>query len=326
MSGTVQYLRKASLVIGGDKDGLDLSELRFRFFVRRGDIQTPNTVDIRVYNLAPDTSKKIEKEFTRVVLQAGYDGNFGLIFDGTIKQVRRGRESQTDTYLDITAADGDQAYNYAVTAVSLAAGQTSPKNQLETVIKSMAQHNVSQGYIPESLPGQTLPRGKVFYGMSRDVMRQVSGANDTSWSIQDGKVDVIPLQSYKPSSEIPVINYQTGMIGLPEQTSNGIRIKVLLNPQMKIGQIVQIDNKSILQYRYQLSTGAAAQNESAMLANKISDDGFYYIMLAEHSGDTRGQNWYTSMICLAADATLTPSAFQATARYPIPENVIKRYP
>lgn len=326
MSGVPQYLRKASLVIGDSDDALDLSGLRFRFQVKRGDLQTPNTADIRIYNLALNTSQKIEKEFTRVVLHAGYDGSFGLIFDGTIKQVRRGKETPTDTYLDITAADGDSAYNYSVSALSLAAGQTAPRNQIEQIIKDMGRHGVSTGYIPETLPNNPLPRGKVIYGMSRDALRQVAGTTDTTWSIQDGKVDVVPLTSFKPSSEIPVINYQTGMIGLPEQTANGLRVRVLLNPLMKIGQVFQIDNTSVQRMRYSMNVSAFVQNENASMEGKLNDDGYYYIMVAEHNGDTWGNNWYTDMTCLAIDATLIQGTLQTAGRLPIQEQLIKRWP
>lgn len=301
-----QYLRKASLIVGDNDDALDLSELRFRFAIRRGDIQTPNTADIRVYNLAPNTSQRVQKEFTRVVVQAGYDGNFGLIFDGTIKQVRRGRETPTDTYLDITAADGDRAYNFAVSAISLAAGQASPRNAVEMIVRDMARHGCSQGYIPDTVSNQPLPRGKVIYGMSRDALRILAENTDTTWSIQDGKVDMIPLTGAKPSADIPVITSATGMIGLPEQTQNGIRVRTLLNPNLKIGQVVKIDNASIQRMRFGLNVDSQSQNQFNALAAKTDDDGFYYIMLAEHSGDTRGNDWYTSLICLAMDATMVP--------------------
>ncbi|MGQ3505100.1 hypothetical protein ACT9SR_13340, partial [Enterococcus faecalis] len=76
---------------------------RIVFDVRRGDLQTPNSLRARVYNVSETTRQRIEQEFTRIVLQAGYAGNYGIIFDGSVKQVRRGRENQTDTYLDITA-------------------------------------------------------------------------------------------------------------------------------------------------------------------------------------------------------------------------------
>ncbi|MBU9534734.1 hypothetical protein KTE49_30340, partial [Burkholderia multivorans] len=118
-----QFVRKVSLIIGFDSgEALDLSELRIVFRVQRGDLQTPNSARIRVYNVSATTARRAQKEFTRVVLQAGYEGNYGIIFDGQIKQVRRGRESQTDTFLDITAADGDSAYNFAVVNTTLAAG------------------------------------------------------------------------------------------------------------------------------------------------------------------------------------------------------------
>lgn len=320
MSGTKQYLRKASLIIGDDKDALDLSELRFRFYIRRGDTQTPNTADIRVYNLAPDTALKIKKEFTRVVLQAGYDGNFGLIFDGNIKQIRRGRESPTDTYIDITAGDGDEAYNYSAVALSLAAGQTSPRNAIEQIIKGMAVHGASKGHIPDSLPETPTYRGEVFYGTAKDQLRYLARTTDSAWSIQDGKVDFIPLTGAKPSAEIPVITSATGMVGLPEQTQNGIKLRTLLNSNLKIGQVVQIDNASIQRMRYSLNALQYAENVNAALSHKLNDDGFYYVMVAEHYGDTRGNDWYTDLICLAVDAT--KMKLDRTATFPLNENVV----
>ncbi|MNL88986.1 hypothetical protein D3C87_2190510 [compost metagenome] len=44
-------------------------------------------------------------------------------------------------------------------------------------------------------------------------------------------------------------------------------------------------------------------------------------MFAEHSGDTRGNEYYTDVICLAADVTDLPNFFIDKAAVP-PENVI----
>jgi hypothetical protein len=299
---TPQYLRKVSLIVGNDEGpARDLSELRFKFSVRRGDIQTPNSADIRIYNLSEQTTQAIQKEFTRILLQAGYEGNFGVIFDGQIKQVRRGRETQTDTYLDITAADGDSAYNFAFSSTSLAAGST-PIDHFNAVAKDMEKHGVSEGYVPD-LPGNPLPRGKVVYGMSRDIMRNVAKNTDCSWSIQDGKLTMVPQTAYVPG-EIPVITAATGMVGLPEQTQNGIRLKVLLNPNIKIGQAVKLDNASIQRYRYSMSIGQEAVNLLNEQSNKINNDGLYYVMIADHAGDTRGNEFYTELTCLAIDASI----------------------
>lgn len=327
--GDQQYLRKGSLLVGKDNgDGLDLSALRFAFSIRRGDMQTPNSADIRVYNVSDDTANQIlqfqpKPEYTRVVIQAGYESNYGIIFDGEIKQVRRGRESQTDTYLDITAADGDRAYNYSVTAISLAADKTKPKDQISAIIQAMATHGISEGYLPE-LPEQNLYRGKAIFNMSRDELRKQAENSSCSWSIQDGKVNVIPLTCYQPGEAV-VINSATGMIGLPEQTQDGIRVRTLLNPKIKIGQQIQLDNQSIQGYRYSLDVSQAANNANLSTAIKTNADGFYYVMQADHSGDTRGNTWYTDLICLAIDASVKPG-YRGT--FPLGkqgQDVIKRY-
>ncbi|WP_334004341.1 phage protein [Burkholderia cepacia] len=318
-----QFGRKVSLIIGFDSgEALDLSELRIVFRVQRGDLQTPNSARIRVYNVSANTARRAQsKEFTRVVLQAGYEGNYGIIFDGQIKQVRRGRETQTDTFLDITAADGDSAYNFAVVNTTLAAGST-PADHVAAVCTAMGQYGVQQGYLPE-LPSNPLPRGKVMFGMARDFMRWTARTTQTVWSIQDGKVVMVPETAYMPG-EIPVITSATGMVGLPQQTANGIEVKMLLNPSVKIGRLIWLDNASIQQYEYSLNVGQQAENERIEMQAKLQDDGFYYVMFAEVSGDTRGEEWYTSVVCLAADVTVLPDSFKDKAAVPSAD-VIKRF-
>ena len=302
---TDQYLRKASLIIGENAgDALDLSELRFSFVVKRGDFQTPNSARIRVYNMNPDTMARVQKEFKRVVLQAGYGGNFGLIFDGTVVQTRRGRTSQVDTHLDITAADGDAAYNFAIVSTTLAAGSTA-QDHFNVAAQAMAKHGVGVGYTA-GLQSNPLPRGKVMFGMARDVLANVSRATQTTWSIQDGKIVVIPETSYMPG-EIPVINSDTGLNGLPVQTQNGVQVRTLLNPSLKIGTIIQLDNKAVQQYEYGLSVENQPSNDFVRSQNPLNPDGFYYVMVAEHTGDTRGNDWYSDLICLSTDPTVIGS-------------------
>lgn len=90
---TEQYIRKATLIVTPqDNPGVDLSELHFKFSVKRGDLQTPNSIDVRVYNVSEQTTaaimgEKSEAEFSRLILQCGYGDNLGVLFDGTIKTV-----------------------------------------------------------------------------------------------------------------------------------------------------------------------------------------------------------------------------------------------
>ncbi len=303
---TKQYLRKASLIIGEDAgNAVDFSALRFTFDIRRGDMQTPNSARIRVYNVAPDTANRVRNEFTRVVLQAGYEGNYGIIFDGTLIQARYERENATDTYLDIKAADGDKAYNFAVVSTTLAAGSTT-QDHIDVCTKEMGHYGVGTGYIAPVV-GKPLPRGKVMFGMAKDFLRIAAKTTSSVWSIQDGKLNMYPNTSYVPGA-IPKITSSSGLVGMPEQTRNGVSFRMLLNPSIKIGRIIELDNSAIQQFEYGLSMPEQTEREMVQNQNRLQAAGFYYVMLVDHFGDTRGEDWYTEVLCVAADGTAIPSA------------------
>lgn len=299
-TGADQYLRTISLIVfGTDLNGLDLSQLRIKFSVKRSDTMTPNSADIRVYNLSMETALQIQKEFKRVILQAGYAGNFGVIFQGNIKQVIIGRESATDTFIDIVAGDGDRAYNFAIVNQTLAAG-ASALDQTQAATKAMNSRGVAAGFTGD-MPPESLPRGKVMFGNSRDYLRTIAQTTDKSWSIQDEKVTFVSKKSYLPGERV-VITSKTGMIGTPQQTNEGVNVKMLLNPIIKIGGRVQIDNKSIERFKINLTV----PNSAANIPAPLTADGVYYVLVCEHQGDTRGVEWYTTLICLNVDVTANP--------------------
>lgn len=295
-----QYIRNCTLLVSdNDGDALDLSELHIKFSVKRSNVMTPNVADIRVYNLAENYALAIKNEFTRVILQGGYDSNFGVIFQGNIKQVIISRESAVDTYIDIQAGDGDLAYNFAVVNTTIEAGATAD-TQINAAITAMTPLGVTKGYIG-NLPKSQLPRGKVMYGNAREYLRQAADTTDSGWSVQDGQVEFLSTRTYLPGEAV-VLTSKTGMIGTPQQTNEGVNIKCLMNPLLRVNGRVMIDNKSIAAYKLNLSTPGTAAN----IPPPINADGVYYIMVVEHSGDNRGVDWYTSMVCLNVDLTTNP--------------------
>ena len=330
-----QYLRNLSLIVADPNGkGLELGSLRCVFHVVRGDTQTPNSLDVSVYNTSDDTANRLRSpEFTQIQLAVSYgDQPPQLIFRGSIRQVRKGREDQLNSYVAITAADGDEAYNFSFAALTLAAGAT-PQNAIEALIKQMATaaagaptggsggQAVTQGYLPQLTANKSV-RGRTYFGLCRDHLRGLANNNDCFWSIQDGAVTFIPQTSFIPGTAV-LITPSTGLISVPEQTQNGLEMTVLINPTIKVGQLVKLDSSDVNQFRYGLENKATPLN--ALLAQsttKLNADGLYYCMRAEHTGDTRGQIWYTKLTCLSVDASqrLT-SAPQAAIAPPFPTGV-----
>lgn len=287
-----QFGRRCDLIVsdsGGS--GLDLSQLRIVFHVVKEDAQTPNSARIKVYGVAPETAARIKKEFVDVILQAGYEENYGVIFRGNIKDVRTGRENGVDTFLEISGGDGDAEYAFGIVNKTIAAGAS----QNEIVEATGIAPN---GYVP-NLGGTKLPRGKVMYGMKRDVLRESAKSTGTTWSIQDGKLQFMPLTQVLPGQAV-VLNSQTGLIGTPEQTTKGIKGKALLNPLLKIGGRVLINERDVAAIKLKSEVKAEeADKEPA----KIAADGQYRLIKVDFKGDTRGQDWYADFVCLDVDAS-----------------------
>jgi hypothetical protein len=137
------------------------------------------------------------------------------------------------------------------------------------------------------------------YGMTRDHLRNLAEQQGCEWSIEDGKLNFVKLSSFLPGEAV-VLNAASGLIGTPTQTTGGIEITSLLNAQIKAGGQVKIDNAS-------LTTQTIRQQiagQTPQLVAGTDKDGSYKALCVEHTGDTRGLEWYTKMICLAVDPTV----------------------
>lgn len=296
---TQQYLRKCGLVVTEGSSGLVLDEMRIQFKVTQQDVNAPNTAEIRVFNLKDSTAQAIQNEYQQVALQAGYEGgNFGKIFSGTIKQVRRGRLNATDTFVDIYSADGDKAYNFAVVNKSLAAG-SSLADRAKAVGEATQPMGTKMGDT-SGLTGGILPRGRVLFALGREEMDNIAESGNVSWSIQDGVITLIQDTGYLPGEAV-VLNAKSGLIGVPEATNAGIQVRCLLNPLLRIGTRLQIDNRSITNTT--IKQQAYPRYTDINFNASLSADGFYRALVIDHEGDNRGNPWYSTITCLAVDAS-----------------------
>lgn len=299
-----QYLRKVSLLlVKGDK-ALDLSAFKITFRTSQADNSAPNNCEICVYNLSDDTMRSVPKEFSEVVLSAGYEnGNFGLIFKGTVRWYQIRKPSPKDSMLVIQASDGEYAYNNAVVNESLG-GNPSITDRLNAIMSGFKKWNVDIGF--NGIPGDAiaLKRGKVQFGLARTALSALTRTVGCTWSIQNGKINILPLDGYLPGEAV-VLNRNTGLIGRPEQMAEGIRGKCLLNPRLTPGGLIQIDNKAINQATPGPGNSANLTYNSYKQTQYLPDvtlDGFYRLYVVEVVGDSRGQDWYCDFVALSVNA------------------------
>lgn len=292
---TQQWLRQCKLTVDGGGSAIDMSELRIRFNVTQQNLQSPAAADITVTNLSRETASRAKKEGLNVTLEAGYQSNSAVIFKGQVIQARYGRETPVDTYFNIIAQGGDQAYNFGMVNKTLAAGHTY-RDQVDAVFEGLKKHGITLGKIAD-LGTKQMPRARVMYGMARDILRVICMSTNTSWSIHNNELTITKDDEPNEGGAI-VLNSRTGLIGFPTQTIDGIQARCLLNPKIRPGTLVQIDQASVQEVKF--SPAYTAEVNNAM-APGIADDGFYKVLVAEHEGDTRDIPWYTNIICTRAD-------------------------
>jgi hypothetical protein len=298
------WIRKIGLTVTNQQgQGLDLSGFKITFSVENQDVTTPNTARIRIYNLAKDTVRTITKEYTSVWLNAGYtnSANYGLIFSGDLKQFKYGKENSVDSYLELFCADGDSAYTTTVINQTVAAGATQ-KQIGQRISGTFNDNGTPQAGDYQTVYGDAnqfaLPRGKVLFGQSVDYQNDWATHNGFRTSIQNGQLVIVPITGYRPGEAV-YISSTTGMVGVPEETNQGITVKCLLNPLIRVGCLIQLNPADILGLTFigggQVQYGAIPQSAP------LSTSGFYRVMISEFVGDTRGQEWYTTITALAVD-------------------------
>lgn len=277
-------------VIASDPTGnkaLDVSQLHCTFQVVKTMMVQPNYSHVVIYNLSPETENAIINEGYRLVIEAGYVGSqYGLIFDGNVIQPIRDKPDGTTYTLTLVSMDSDAFLVSSVANFSVIRGQNS--RALIGQVASSASIPSELGNISPNLSGTQLTRGRVFFGKAADILRQVAQSESATYYMEDGKVNILRADDYPVSEsggEIIDLTPETGLIGVPAQQDYGATIKMLLNPRVKIGSLVHIDNSLIRNQQYQ--TGQAVY--------ALDKDGIYRVIKLTHQGDTRGEPWFTEV-------------------------------
>ncbi len=260
---------------------LDVSNLHCKFNVVKTFLVQPNWSSVTIYNLSPKTENAIIQEGFRLVIEAGYVGSrYGLIFDGDILQVIRSKENGTDYNLTLVAMDSDAFLAYGTSVFTVLRGQNS--RQIIGQVASTASIPTELGRISPNLSGAQLLRGKAVFGKSADVLRQIAQSENATFHMQDRKVNVTRLDDASPDSIIE-LSPATGLIGVPAQQDYGATVKMLLDPRVRIGDFLHVDNSLIRNQQYDIGQPIY----------QLDQDGIYRVIKLTHTGDTRGDEWYT---------------------------------
>lgn len=239
----------------------DGNTFHIRFEVPFDSDTTPNEVTLQIYNLTDQTVKRFTKNMN-VTIQAGYEGNYGVLSRGKIQTARTYREG-ADRITEIKIIDGRDT-----------SGKTLKKNE---TFKAGSKGDVILRRIAEEMLGiriaeMKLPTNKEFkkgYVVSGSPMSHlVSVAKECGASVF-WKRGLLCIRSLKEKvNEKMYLSEGTGLIGSPEffeeDGVKGYRFKSLLQHKAIPGTLVEFKSRTS-NGQYRLRKGKHINNGSEFI-------------------------------------------------------------
>ncbi|MEX3859630.1 hypothetical protein AB3X94_37200 [Paraburkholderia sp. BR10923] len=245
-----------------------INNLRMSFDVRKTIDKNPNPAKVMVYNLTREhMSALLEKRWTVMSLSVGYEA-LRLIFAGDIVRANVSRDGM-DFITELECGDGNTAYSSARVNMVMPAGTTDAE---AAVALTSTMPGVTRGPMAVT---RTLAsaRPRVYSGNTRDHLSNLARANGADWSIQDGELTMLPASAVT-ADEGPLISQDTGMVGMPQQSDDGLEVRCLCNPELHIGGLVRV--QSILPHY----------------------SGDFKIVGLQHAGDSMEGDWLSTITCV----------------------------
>lgn len=296
-----QFLRSYKLYITGPKytvyEGSSNVEARLiedpihiQFDITKTILRDPNMAEITLWNLSPDTEREIIQEGTQVILEAGYDEP-GIIFKGQVFQPLRGKLNGTDYFLKLICLDGDAYLNLAFISGTLQSNQTRQQLAQQVLrdstvdLDSVVMDNLTNtNFIDGSI--STNERGKVVFGDPSKYLNNMAKMGNSTFYIDNNEARFFnPTVTNSEINNAHLIDTTTGMIGVPQQVDYGVEVTTLLNPSIRLGDFIKIDNRSVLQQQFNFG----------QIPYLLDNDGTYRVIKIHYSGDSRGQDWYSRL-------------------------------
>lgn len=260
-----------SIEVNAISDGNEQG-LRVTFQITKTRDKSPNTAEIKIYNLTEKTRLSLQVKPLTVELEAGYqESGLARLFKGDARTIDHERKG-CDWITTIKCGDGER--NMAISRVQRSFGAKTTAGQ---VLKQLAADlGVAVGNVPTVIADMTtvFDAGYVCSGRVKDELDRLCKSLGYEWSVQDGALQVLVRNSYV-GGMIPLIDSDSGLIGSPESGSPEkkgqaglVRFKCLLTPLVVGGKV------KLKSLRY---------------------DGDLVIKRVKYDGDTMGGNWFVEV-------------------------------
>lgn len=248
------FQRKCKVVVGG----LEITNLDLTFSVSKDLTPKPNKAEIKIWNMTEAHRSAIEQmKDVPCLIEAGYEAGTSNIFLGDLRSSYSAIDGP-DIVTTLSSGDGEKATQKARINVSI------KKNTPTTDILKLAAKalGVGEGNLKTAASqiqaaglGTIFTAGTVLSGSAVREMSNVCKAVGLTWSVQDGKLQILPIAKALDGEAIK-ISSATGMVGTPSVDTKGVlKVNTLMIPDVFPGRKLVLDAARLKgQYRIEKTT------------------------------------------------------------------------
>jgi hypothetical protein len=205
----------------------------------------------KLYNPAPDTIERVEpriegrtKTFTEVIIDAGYDSDFGTAVLGLIHDYKVIKKSP-DIILEMTI--GDATEKWINNLVS--------KSWKKTFASIILNEIINDAGITTDISLGTDKQYRTFSARTlKGAIQKISKDTDSEYYFKNGILKIEPKQPLR-TRQVLFISPTSGLLDKIEKTKKGFKFKTLFFYKLQMGDIVQIEDKNTPKSTVRLVTG-----------------------------------------------------------------------
>ena len=284
--------------VGGQ--GIVIKNLRISFNIEKDATTSANNARIDIYNLSEETIETLEQPDMICQLEVGYKNGIQLsrIFVGYLAYCST-RQEGADIVTSLELYDGQVPVRDSVFSLGYSNGVNGKK-----IAQDCAAAMGLTTFFGEDVAFESYPNGYSFAGYARDCLSEICAASNIAWSIQNN-VLTFTYDDGGTGLKAFVFNAGSGLIGMPERVvknakqfaAEARRISKLKSGKKKKNKSQRITKQSTWRINTLLNPTIGVKDYVKVESQRVN--GWFIVESIRFTGDTHGNDWYSSMDLVA---------------------------
>lgn len=241
-----------SLILVDHRNGVN--NLVVEGTIKRYPYTEVDSCTLKIYNLPSYIRGEIAVgSYTNIVVRFGYEdeNNISTIFEGSIQRLVHQYPSPETSLTILYAWDCGDFKNYGFFSRSYDDGV----NYYQIAKDVCSQGNVAiSGQLADKLKNYKVVNGRTFFGSQDSILQEIADETDTLYTASNNSISIVEKGVDKSRQEVVVMTRvldsgkvasNSGLIGFPSLSSDGLYFDCLINPRLSIYSIVLFDNSVI---------------------------------------------------------------------------------